>query len=714
MSHSLSSTSQFLLPPVQTGQVLSREEAKSRIQKLVPDSPEHRSLQSALIKAAGVVEINLPDDNTYKVNTCSDECALLGGFGASEHVAIGEAVELKGVPKDAALIIKGPNKVQFKHVIALAGDFYGVVGESISLPGGTDEEKTARFQKAFDTLKNANNNELRQVLLEIDRECMAVRYSSLPHHCYSSNLMDGNNAMKQIKSDVGELLIDNSDHFSKDAKEAYRIGHALAISVAREAGRLRQKNNLAVVPQGSSLEPDLDKLKEAYALDAFACHFLTDLFASGHIRNQRGELETFFISQMHFGSWEAKRLAGLLTAAQHEKDGKDGLNVQDGCGNHWRAFGDGCFFTSKNEENKQMVIAATQASANEVYDAYLNPDNLVSSKMEKLIPHATAANPPPVYSVQGTSLFLHRGIHAITIQAVSMSSLSAQVSCVNKCIAQALRFLPEDHVIKFVQGYMPQIDPSSTTDQLVIPKVIADVVIIAPVKYLLDSTWSMIGLATYRQVGKANQQLNDKMDEMADTVKSTHENTLKLLQESEKANAKLDFIQWDLLSREIWDAVRDIKDATHAYFITKLSEDETQKSADKLFAAYNTMSRIFKEGTANGQEIVLAYKALIIKSNRSMSEPEVTIQTTIWLKQMLSYQAQAFYLYMTLKKGLTAEEAQSKIIGFEKSLPEQIELNRDHIDVSFICAPLDYINLQLGKIKVRQEALSYLAQLRIE
>src|SRR4051812_39126470 len=32
------------------------------------------------------------------------------------------------------------------------------------------------------------------------------------------------------------------------------------------------------------------KLREAYVYDAFACHFLTDLFSSGHLRSPRKEL----------------------------------------------------------------------------------------------------------------------------------------------------------------------------------------------------------------------------------------------------------------------------------------------------------------------------------------------------------------------------------------------------------------------------------------
>ena len=69
---------------------------------------------------------------------------------------------------------------------------------------------------------------------------------------------------------------------------------------------------------------------------------------------------------------DPKTLAAILTGAQHEKDGK-GLNVTNGYGEGWRAFGDGHFFTAPNEENRQRVIAATQLSVDEIYDAFQDP-----------------------------------------------------------------------------------------------------------------------------------------------------------------------------------------------------------------------------------------------------------------------------------------------------------------------------------------------------
>jgi len=246
---------------------------------------------------------------------------LLGGFGSSEHVAIGLRVDLKDIYPNSSLL-EDMGNVQFAHIIALAGDFYGVVNEPIapSKETGGDEEEDpllgeARFLKAFNTLAEGDRDKLKGIIAGIDKEYFAVYYGSLPNHCYSSEMLERYKELKSIKGDIDELLIDNSDHFSSNAQKAYLIGHELARKTAEKARR-----------EGNSQEKEKE-LKRAYAIDAFACHFLTDLFAAGHIRNQRGELELFLTSKLGLSSYLAKRCAAILTAAQHEQDGSQGLNI---------------------------------------------------------------------------------------------------------------------------------------------------------------------------------------------------------------------------------------------------------------------------------------------------------------------------------------------------------------------------------------------------
>ena len=76
-----------------------------------------------------------------------------------------------------------------------------------------------------------------------------------------------------IKGRKLELAENNYDHFLPYAKDAYLTGHQLAKEKAREASQYPR-------------DPELRKklLHEALSMEAFACHFLTDSFASGHIR----------------------------------------------------------------------------------------------------------------------------------------------------------------------------------------------------------------------------------------------------------------------------------------------------------------------------------------------------------------------------------------------------------------------------------------------
>ncbi len=374
----------------------------------------------------GIQEIIGPH-SAYKVDTSVHEGA--GGFGSSEHLAIGESVTLRGLPANSPLLRIGLTPIYFQDVVTLAGDFYADPKHAISLPGGTPSDKTNRFKQALEKLLTADANQVRQILNIIKLEYASVRHSGLPHHCYSSQLVQKDREINKIKKDVTKLLIDNSDHFYKNAADAYTIGHTYALEVAKLAGQ----------------QKDLGKLKEAYLIDGFACHFFTDLFASGHARNQRGELE-LFLKGIGFSNKWAKPLAGLLTGAQHEYDGRQGLNVKNKFG-QWRAYGDGCYFSKKNEDNQKQVHDATQASVDEIFQVYENPNNPdFLSQMSDWIPEATEFNPPPIYHINedGSILTLQNGIEQREIKC--QKSLATRNEFLYQGISQALRYLPEDYV----------------------------------------------------------------------------------------------------------------------------------------------------------------------------------------------------------------------------------------------------------------------------
>ena len=205
------------------------------------------------------------------------------GFEYMEHSYIGDSIKLTladGEPVAASNHgFRLPNglNLTYGQINALAGDFYGT-RDPIS-DGRDDQDCSARFLAAYDTLANGGprqpkeaNDILAVLQAEIDtvnnalmhHQDPSVAYSALPD--VTSKLEEITSGRSNIPSYVGLAQI-NWDHFGVDARTAYNTGHAIAIQRAI----------------GGDLEG-------AYALNAFADHFLQDSFSSGHLRTPRRHL----------------------------------------------------------------------------------------------------------------------------------------------------------------------------------------------------------------------------------------------------------------------------------------------------------------------------------------------------------------------------------------------------------------------------------------
>lgn len=144
------------------------------------------------------------------------------------------------------------------------------------------------------------------------------------------------------------LLAKNTDHFGEDAKRSYLAGHIAAIREATTAFNKRDN------PSAFKYH-----LNRAYIFEAFACHFLSDLFSAGHIRTPRRPLlEVPGISAVN---------AGFLANAMHDEDGFLGLDVRDSLGNHWKAYGDHSYFDYKSHSNRMRARDALQNSVFEIW-----------------------------------------------------------------------------------------------------------------------------------------------------------------------------------------------------------------------------------------------------------------------------------------------------------------------------------------------------------
>lgn len=104
----------------------------------------------------------------------------------------------------------------------------------------------------------------------------------------------------------GAIAFVNFDHFGSDAVTSYTAGHFYALQLARDA---KQQGNDEARSKG---------LNAAYFADAAACHYLTDLFSSGHHRAPR--------RAFHTDDWERLATGNVADAAA----GTDTTNVWDG------------------------------------------------------------------------------------------------------------------------------------------------------------------------------------------------------------------------------------------------------------------------------------------------------------------------------------------------------------------------------------------------
>lgn len=301
-------------------------------------------------------------------------------FASAEHIAIGDEVKLfysANDPGQAGKILHLPNGLEMTYGDIIAfGDLYGNVGQPISR-GVTEADRQRLFLSAFNAFARSP-----AVILE------ATELLKVMHHekiILEQGLKNGETS-EEIYQQIGEdtnrqyncitgggcaphtwalkpgrflLLAENDyDHFGDNALIAYKTGHELAEQVAIAAHETN----------------DLQMLELAYAMNAFASHFLSDRFAVGHIRTPRIEL-TEKISPSIVGT--------ALSTFMHNEENAAGLHVSNAFGYNWYAYGDCSYFNSQNETHRYFINFVMQGSVRQVFDAYRH--GFVTSKDEAML-----------------------------------------------------------------------------------------------------------------------------------------------------------------------------------------------------------------------------------------------------------------------------------------------------------------------------------------
>lgn len=306
-------------------------------------------------------------------------------FQSPEHWMLGDAVTLKfpsgSAPGESTPLSRtgqpdDPYPLYYGQALALAGDFYAVLGQSIM---GSQKN----FAACFATLANAAPQELDGILAIMNDEARLMLTESRAGRDPSIKweekakqfLVRYNAATGGSGTDympMGRMLklaAENFDHFGLEAQQAYVAGHRLACAKAAQAAQVADPTAQEAL------------LQQAYLMNAFADHFLTDLFASGHLRVPRRELAALTLDLPRatsllsgvFGYPVTPKEAGpmvgnLLANCMHEEDGKSGLRVRSTDGSaSWTAYGDSHLLDPKNSEGYAMAKEAVIASAQEVW-----------------------------------------------------------------------------------------------------------------------------------------------------------------------------------------------------------------------------------------------------------------------------------------------------------------------------------------------------------
>lgn len=338
-------------------------------------------------------------------------------FEGGEHTAIGDSTLLRFV-KDAPAIpasqveLHLPNglALTYGQVVALGGDFYGVPDQPIS-EGATAADRIQRFTNAFNSLAvlPAANAEAKLILGVMQKEIAAIKQAiqdgKEPHEAYDAlgdtlseewNKITGGGSVVSALFPFGrylKLAANNADHFAEWALLAYIAGHAAALQQALLA----------------NASGDEKQLELAYAMNAFADHYLTDLFSAGHLRVPRKQLAAV-VTPSDLGS--------LITRFMHDEDSKFGLNVRNGNGDQWRAYGDKRYFDALSSANRTQVNQAVQVSADEVFAAYLSgiaPSAANFGALKKLPDLQAVLNLPtnfsPLFRIEGNKVLRRKDVN---------------------------------------------------------------------------------------------------------------------------------------------------------------------------------------------------------------------------------------------------------------------------------------------------------------
>lgn len=289
-------------------------------------------------------------------------------YESPEHFIMGSSIKLQ-YPNSIesgndSILLEIPlsngniQKLSFAQIVYLAGDFMGDPNTQI---GGVGlEQGMINFDKNFNVMLNAPAKDYLPKIIEIVNKELEDNKEKIHNHD-ALNIDDnvkfncatggGCNSFTML-TNYGlymKLAAKNYDHFGQDAIDTYQAGHKKALEVANEA---RITNN-----------PEL--LRKAYAYEAYSHHFLTDLFASGHLRTPRRAI----INACYYTPSD---VSSFLAKVMHDQDNASGVWMTNYKGERWKTYGDNQLFIKDNNSSLNKAISVMQQSADQIFQVYNN------------------------------------------------------------------------------------------------------------------------------------------------------------------------------------------------------------------------------------------------------------------------------------------------------------------------------------------------------
>ncbi len=272
----------------------------------------------------------------------------------------------------------GIHKLTFGQIIALAGDYYAFLDDTAAQdreasqawprPGLLNRMTQGDYTRP--TLTAEDPDVVRDVLGVADRDRNIELSTAKEAARLTQDGLFGRYPVRRFLA----LASQNYCHFATPpgatldqdigALRWYRYYHQRALAAATKAGE----------------QADRDALLQALVIDAFGCHFLTDLFATGHMRVPRYVLGKLGLWRGSLG----------LAHKMHCEDNMLGLwcttQMPQTPRRVWLAFGDAQLLTDMSYEHKQVVQEAVRRSVHELVACYNGQPLLPESRAEALLP----------------------------------------------------------------------------------------------------------------------------------------------------------------------------------------------------------------------------------------------------------------------------------------------------------------------------------------